>query len=95
MMQDYVNDIDNILVPAASKWMCSRQCPCLDGVHGVSYTNLSESYLNKFGRSNQPTPEASLVGLYFLDPNAAKNPLDYSTFSNCFYEWKNDWKIAG
>lgn len=26
--QSYVTDIDDVLVPMASKWMCSKQCSC-------------------------------------------------------------------
>jgi hypothetical protein len=90
-MQDYVHDIDSVFVPAASKWMCSRQCPCLKGAYSENYANLDEAHLNKFGRSKLPSSSATLVSLYFLDANTAENPPDYTTFSNCFYEWKNDW----
>ena len=62
--------------------MCSETCPCnaiTDPTVTESWTDMSESDLNKFNRTK--TGGSEYIPLNFLSANAGRS---YDTFSECF-----------
>lgn len=89
MFEQYVSNIDDVLVPMASKWMCSKQCACETQWEGP-WTSQSETALAKFGRTNIQTDTNDSDGTVRLDfvqvpVGSDATVFVYEAFADCFY----------
>jgi hypothetical protein len=97
MFSGYVSDIDTVLVPMSSKWMCSKQCAC-ENSNKAPWSGYTEPQLNGFARTKINSDLDNTDGTVKLEfinlTNVTTDPEVYIAFADCFYEWKSDWEKA-
>jgi len=93
LYKPYQVDIDTKIIPYAQKWMCSQQCACLKDGNEQPWLDISEDDLKtKYGRTNDQNDKDDTDGtvrLHFITADVVEVP--FNSFSDCYYEWKNDW----
>lgn len=62
MLSGAFNDVDRVSVNYASKYMCTRTCPCSTN---LNLTYWQESKLNQFNRTKSIVPAPGLVNSDF------------------------------
>ena len=82
--RESVAELDDVMGNFVSQQMCSETCPCnaiTDPTVAESWTDMSESDLNKYNRTK--TGGSEYIPLNFLDANAGRS---YDTFKACYEE---------
>lgn len=92
LYRPYKEDIDGVIVPMTSKWMCSKQCAC-DETQSLTWSQMTEGDLNNFQRTKDQLDlddTDGTVRLHFI-ARSNMNETIFNSFADCFYEWKSDW----
>lgn len=94
---EYVNGVDKEFRNMASKWMCSRQCPC-DMKQVMPWLAKSEEELRKWDRTKNLLDKDDNDGsVLILATTFTGADTDYfpGSFEQCFTDWKQDWNTFG
>lgn len=95
LVGDYMNVTETTLIPAATKWMCSAQCPCR-GADKAPWIDLQDAGLLPWGRTSNVQGTTGKNNIFFPgDPvSLATDFYEAITFFDCYYDWERDWKMA-